>query len=513
MKKILQRIGLLAAAVLLLWGWQGMNAKADDYTGNWTVDRTGLKNCHIMLSTMIDSKMYDCFSIYPGDDSYNGKEYWFLTAPKVVYSTDDVNEIEASATYDSVQQCYYYRLPNHGTGKIVMTGEAVNLEFHSSLSEPAQLVSNDEKSYFLYDLKINSYYDFSKVNVSFNFYDGAGYRADDIFDAKIINYSEDNRTATVKISYKTENCTKVAGYKVYAKAVYDDPQGDEHRKTDIMSFNVGTVDRTISSLDMVVTPPVAGQPLPKKWQINTEGITDVTKNSILWLKEGNENEAAIGNAEPNTTYYAILTLVAERGYKFNHDSIWIVTNPQVEYTSIDLAEGRYLTLKYTFTTGEITNTTDNTDTSASDSGTDDSQEDPYKIIEGTKGTWNGSTTEGLTIRGDGDFAKFAGVRVDGNWIPSAHYEAKSGSTIVTLKPSYLASLSEGEHTVDIMWIDDSASTTFTVAANTAAAQPELDSVPKTGEGVMGWMPEILLLAAAGLVTFGGILRRRSKIHL
>lgn len=61
MKKILQGIGLLAAAVLLLWGWQGMNAKADDYTGNWTVDRTGLKNCHIMLSTMIDSKMYDCF--------------------------------------------------------------------------------------------------------------------------------------------------------------------------------------------------------------------------------------------------------------------------------------------------------------------------------------------------------------------------------------------------------------------------------------------------------------------
>ena len=73
-------------------------------------------------------------------------------------------------------------------------------------------------------------------------------------------------------------------------------------------------------------------------------------------------------------YYAILTLVAERGYKFNHDSIWIVTNPQVEYTSIDLDEGRYLTLKYTLTTGEITNTTDNTYTSASDSGTDDSQE-------------------------------------------------------------------------------------------------------------------------------------------
>ena len=144
---------------------------------------------------------------------------------------------------------------------------------------------------------------------------------------------------------------------------------------------------------------------------------------------------------------------------------------------------------------------------------DDSSEEPYKIINGAKSTWNGSTTEGLTIRGDGDFAKFAGVRVDGNWIPSAHYEAKSGSTIVTLKPSYLASLSEGEHTVDIMWIDDSASTTFTVAANTAAAQPELDSVPKTGEGVMGWMPEVLLLTATGLMTVGAITRKQRKMNL
>ena len=118
----------------------------------------------------------------------------------------------------------------------------------------------------------------------------------------------------------------------------------------------------------------------------------------------------------------------------------------------------------------------------------------------------------MTIRGDGDFEKFAGVRVDGNWIPSAHYEAKAGSTIVTLKPSYLASLSEGEHTVDIMWIDDSASTTFNVAANNAAIQSELDSVPKTGEGILGWMPEVLLLAAAGLVTAGAASRKYGKIN-
>ena len=150
------------------------------------------------------------------------------------------------------------------------------------------------------------------------------------------------------------------------------------------------------------------------------------------------------------------------------------------------------------------------DTTPGSSSEDEEAVDLYKIIDGTKSTWNGSTTEGLTIRGDGDFAKFAGVRVDGNWIPSAHYEAKAGSTIVTLKPSYLASLSEGEHTVDIMWIDDSASTTFTVAANTVAAQAELDSVPKTGEGVMGWMPEALLLVAAGLTIMGALRLKKAK---
>ena len=43
MKKILHRIGLLAAAVMLLWGWQGMNAKAaeDIFTFKY------FSTCHI----------------------------------------------------------------------------------------------------------------------------------------------------------------------------------------------------------------------------------------------------------------------------------------------------------------------------------------------------------------------------------------------------------------------------------------------------------------------------------
>ena len=43
MKKILQRIGLLAMAGMLLWGWQGMNAKAAVTAENISWLREGVK--------------------------------------------------------------------------------------------------------------------------------------------------------------------------------------------------------------------------------------------------------------------------------------------------------------------------------------------------------------------------------------------------------------------------------------------------------------------------------------
>ena len=39
------------------------------------------------------------------------------------------------------------------------------------------------------------------------------------------------------------------------------------------------------------------------------------------------------------------------------------------------------------------------------------------------------------------------------------------ATIITLKASYLNTLSAGTHTVEILWTDGSASTTFTTKAN------------------------------------------------
>ena len=419
MKKILQRIGLLAVTGMLLWGYQGMEAKAAVTAENIIRLREGVKlekwdftynleNCSLSYGFGVgygsgcknahDGNHYVIF-IEPEDG------YCFANKPTVTakimndegYVTEDIKLKPIGKSSATTGYGYEVCELIDKRGTLDIQTEAVNLDLSTKFIENEGLLPNDTTSSFSFYTGWNLSYDSVTIqSISYHITNAAGDNADDLFQVETTDYAGNNGEKVgqgVKVSYKTQDCAPSGKYTMTVTMTYDDIVPYTRKKVTSFEFTVG--------------------------------------------------------------------------------------EPEVKASETS----------------------------------EEAPKDMYKIIDGTKSTWNGSTTEGLTIRGDGDFAKFAGVRVDGNWIPSAHYEAKSGSTIVTLKPSYLASLAEGEHTVDIMWIDDSASTTFTVAANTAAAQPELDSVPKTGEGVMGWMPEILLLAAAGLVTFGGILRRRSKIHL
>lgn len=89
----------------------------------------------------------------------------------------------------------------------------------------------------------------------------------------------------------------------------------------------------------------------------------------------------------------------------------------------------------------------------------------YKIIEGTESSYVLQSGNSLTIRGDGEFSKFTGIKVDGVQIGKDNYDVKSGSTIVTLKSSYLNTLAAGTHNLEMLWTDGSASTTFAIQAS------------------------------------------------
>ena len=146
-------------------------------------------------------------------------------------------------------------------------------------------------------------------------------------------------------------------------------------------------------------------------------------------------------------------------------------------------------------------------------------ETSYAITEGTGSIYALQSGSSLTVRGNGDFSKFIGIKVDGVQIGADNYEAKSGSTIVTLKSSYLDTLAAGTHSIEILWKDGSASTAFTIQQSEGQKPnndvKDLDSVknesPKTGDD-----DNLLVLAAwlflSGFV-FVGVTYYRKRKHL
>lgn len=491
MKKILQRIGLLAMAVMLLWGWQGMEAKAADDIFTFECDSSHIDKTK--LKVVQEGNNYH-FDIYPEDG------YAFTQKPGASLVDYAADAMVGNFTVEKASDNTFYRCSIDDVSLDSTRKYSIRI-FVYDIIEITKIRITPTEPVIGQTLP-------SKWNIN-----TTGVREEPLV------WMSDSQNVTGSVA--KPNKTYFANITLSAA-----PQYKFSDNVAIDPNSVGKNKNSAGSITLVYEFKTGDAQPSNPGNTNTE-ITWEKWNDWTINRDKLENGhiakgyGLSGSAAESHDAHLFLYVEPKDGYYFTEE-------PKVSWNDtllVPLPKDSSTLYGYKYQLDDngsgtivvegkaVKKDTAEPQTNEPQANTSQSSNDTYKIINGAKSTWNGSTTEGLTIRGDGDFAKFAGVRVDGNWIPSAHYEAKSGSTIVTLKPSYLASLSEGEHTVDIMWIDDSASTTFTVAANTAATQSELDSVPKTGEGVMGWMPEILLLVAAGLVTFGGLLRRRSKIHL
>ena len=87
-----------------------------------------------------------------------------------------------------------------------------------------------------------------------------------------------------------------------------------------------------------------------------------------------------------------------------------------------------------------------------------------KIIAGDNQIYNKASGSDVTITCNGDFAKFTGIKVDGSVVDSSNYTAVSGSTVLTLKASYLGTLTDGSHTITFVYTDGEANTNLTIEA-------------------------------------------------
>ena len=96
-----------------------------------------------------------------------------------------------------------------------------------------------------------------------------------------------------------------------------------------------------------------------------------------------------------------------------------------------------------------------------------------------------------------------GLKMDGVIIPEDSYTAVSGSTIVTLKKSYLDTLSKGSHTLSFMYTDGNANATLTI---------NKPNNPNTSDNIMIYI-NILCLSSLGLVILETNLKKSKDIYL
>ena len=95
-----------------------------------------------------------------------------------------------------------------------------------------------------------------------------------------------------------------------------------------------------------------------------------------------------------------------------------------------------------------------------------------QIVEGADQTVEKDGTSGVTIKTDGDYNEFTGVWVDGQEIGRDQYTAEAGSTVITLKPAYIETLTAGSHVITIRFVNGEAETGLTVKEKTTEPDTE-----------------------------------------
>ena len=144
----------------------------------------------------------------------------------------------------------------------------------------------------------------------------------------------------------------------------------------------------------------------------------------------------------------------------------------------------------------------------------------FKVIitAGANGSWQKGTKDGLTFTSNAAYKYFQKVQVDGKDLDASNYTVKEGSTIVTLKTSYLETLSVGKHTLAIVSETGTATTEFTIKAaasandrNPANPNGEATESVQTGDNTNMMLWIVMLFVSASIL--GIAVYEKRKKHM
>ena len=235
--------------------------------------------------------------------------------------------------------------------------------------------------------------------------------------------------------------------------------------------------------------------------------------------------ATYANAVPYTQDGNLLTLnfMVKENAESGKAEVKIVSNNfsndpnPVEVSYIDGG----VTVNGSTTGGSTTggSTTGGSTTGGSTTGGGTTGGDPipdYKVIEGANSTWTVNSDGTVTVRSNGDFAKFTGIKMDGIAVARENYDAKSGSTIVTLHKDYLATLSVGTHELTFVFEDGTCSTGLTIKPTGSTVEVTVPSGSTTtpgnasnpGTGANDAVGVAVALAVISLLGVSAVIRKK-----
>lgn len=135
----------------------------------------------------------------------------------------------------------------------------------------------------------------------------------------------------------------------------------------------------------------------------------------------------------------------------------------------------------------------------------------YNVIEGANQTYTLSKIKELRIKINADYTLFDNkVYIDEKLVDKDNYTSESGSTIITLKQSYLETLNVGEHKIKVAFKDGAeVETKFEVTkAPVVETNAEITSNPKTFDSITIYIA-IAVMSVAGLATTAVVRKRKA----
>ena len=146
-----------------------------------------------------------------------------------------------------------------------------------------------------------------------------------------------------------------------------------------------------------------------------------------------------------------------------------------------------------------------------------------EIIDGKGQTMVVDAAKDLSFRSSAPLAFFQKVLVDDKEVAAENYVLTEGSTIVTLKASFLNTLGVGEHRLSVVSTTGTAETTFTVAeaakpapgqtTTTTTSKPKKraskEALPESGDSTYVIAGAVLAAGVAALLLAWAIMKRRA----